>query len=130
MKTSGSMSPSFSRERKLQSIFISGFQSISPRFRTSQTALLNWLIDAHLRAGGADRKAMEALFSRYSASADQIRMRGHELADFSHHDADTMRLFGPLGSDLAQKTDFFQERANEIFERYYPTDARAPAAIV
>lgn len=114
----------------MQSIFISGFQSTSPRFRTSQTALLNWLIEAHVRAGGADRKSLEALFSRYSASADQIRMRGHELADFSHHDGDQMRLFGPVGSDLAQKTDFFQERANEIFERYYPAGARAPGAIV
>jgi predicted naringenin-chalcone synthase len=141
MRTSDSLLPSSPKERKRQSIFIAGFHSILPRFRTSQTALLNWLIEAHVRAdvlngglppvgGGADRKTLEALFSRYSASADQIRTRGHELADFAHHDADKMRLFGPGGSNLAQKTDFFQERANEVFERYYPPNSRAPAAII
>ncbi len=113
-----------------QSIFLSGFQSIFPRFRTSQAALLNWLIEAHLRAGGANRQSMEALFARYSASADQISTRGHELADFSRRHGDEMRLFGPGGSDLAQKTDFFQERVNDIFERYYPAEAKAPQAIV
>jgi len=130
MNTPNGSPQSVTEEQKIRSIFISGFQSISPRFRTSQTALLNWLIEAHLRAGGAERKSMEALFGRYAASADQIAMRGHELEDFTHPHEDKMRLFGPGGSNLAQKTDFFQERVNDIFERYYPAEAQEPQAIM
>jgi len=118
------------RKRKTQPVFLSGFHSISPRFRTPQAAGLHWLIEAHVRAGGADRKAMEALFERYSASADQIATRGHDLVDFTHRRMGEMQLFGPGGSDLAQKTNFFQERVNKIFERYYPVDAKAPDAIL
>ncbi len=117
-------------KRKTKSIFISGFQSISPRFRTSQAASLDWLIEAHVQAGGADRNAMETLFDYYSASADQIFTRGHELADFTHRRGDEMRLFGAGGSDVRQKTNFFQECVNNIFERYYPPGAKAPQAIV
>jgi predicted naringenin-chalcone synthase len=115
---------------RTQPVFISGFQSIAPCFRTPQTTLLHWLSDAHVRAGGVDRTLMETLFARYSASADQIATRGHELADFVTPNEQEMRLFGPGGSDLAQKTKFFQERVNEIFERYYPVGARAPSAIM
>ena len=73
---------------------------------------------------------MEAMLARYSASAEQIITRGHELADFTHRRWDEMELFGPGGSDLGRKTRFFEERAKEIFERYYPLNAAAPGAIV
>lgn len=130
MRTSESLLLSAPQKRKRQPLFVSGFQSISPRFRTSQNTLLNWLIEAHVRAGGAGRKSMEALLGRFSASADQIRKRGYELADFSHLQENKMRLFGSGGSDITQKTDFFQECVNKIFERYYPAEAKAPGAIV
>src|SRR4051812_13893305 len=82
--------------------FLTGFQSIAPRFRTSQSDGLKWLVDAHLRAGGIEKSAIEAMFDRYGASAEHIEARGHELADFTHRRWDEMALFGPKGSDLEQ----------------------------
>jgi predicted naringenin-chalcone synthase len=110
--------------------YLTGFQSILPRFSTSQNDLLSWLAEAHVRAGGVEQSFMEALFSRYSASADHIARRGHELEDFTHRRWDAMRLFGPKGSDLGMKTRFFEERTGEILERFYPTDSAAPEGII
>ncbi len=122
--------------------FLSGFQSIAPRFRTTQKDGLSWLVDAHVRAetphprslslGQRDgvRGDIEAMFERYGASAEHIDARGHELADFTHRRWDEMTLFGPKGSDLGQKTRFFDERVREIFERFYPLDAAAPRTLV
>ena len=109
---------------------LTGFQSITPRFRTPQSELLSWLVDAHVRAGGVERSAMEAMFERCSASAEHIAARGHELADFTHRRWDEMALFGLQGSDLGQKTRFFEERVNKIFEVFYPATSPAPGAIV
>jgi predicted naringenin-chalcone synthase len=110
--------------------YLTGFESVAPRYRTRQTELLDWLAEAHVRAGAGDRATMAALLERYSASAEQIAVRGHELEDFTHRDWDRMCLFGPGGSDLAQKTRFFEERANAIFETLYPPDATPPKSIV
>src|SRR4051812_49378691 len=98
--------------------FLTDFESIAPAFSTAQSDLLSWLVEAHLRAGGVERPVIEAMFERYSASADHIAARGHELEDFPHRQWDAMRLFGPKGSDLGQKTHFFAERVRSIFERF------------
>lgn len=110
--------------------FLSGFQSIRPEFVTSQKDLLNWLVEAHARAGQSDRATYAALFERFSAAADHIAQRGHELADFSHQRWEAMRLFGPAGSDLSHKTAFFAERVNAVFERFYPLHTAAPSGLV
>ena len=118
------------RPTRSKRTFLSGFHSIRPRFQTLQTDLLNWLVEAHSRAGGPEPSQMNTLFQRYSASPDYIASRGHELADFNHRRWNEMRLFGPKGSDLREKTLFFEERVNEIFERFYPENSCAPRGIV
>jgi predicted naringenin-chalcone synthase len=110
--------------------YITGFQAIPPRFITAQSDLLSWLAEAHARSGGLEKSSLEALFSRYAASAEQITCRGHELEDFCHRRWDAMRLFGPQGSDLKAKTRFFAERCQNLFETFYPPACRAPAGIV
>jgi predicted naringenin-chalcone synthase len=122
--------PSLREARTTGTVRVSGFQSIAPRFRSDQKALLNWLVEAHLRAGTAERQSIEALFDRCSASTEHIQTRGHELPDFSHRRWNEMRLFGPQGSDLREKTRFFDERTRAILETFYPEQAAAPAAIV
>jgi predicted naringenin-chalcone synthase len=121
MLTSNRIQTSTPPERLIRPVYITGFHPIYPRFRTSQKALENWLSEAHVKAGYAGAQAMEALFSRYGASADQIAYRSHELP---------MRLLSPAGSDLAQKTQYFEECVNKIFERFYSDQASAPEAII
>jgi predicted naringenin-chalcone synthase len=110
--------------------FLTGFHSVPTRYRTDQGELLDWLADAHARAGAYSRTEMVDAFARYSASAEHIAARGHELEDFCHRRWEAMRLFGPKGSDLGDKTQFFQERVNAIFEQLYPVSSPAPKAIV
>jgi predicted naringenin-chalcone synthase len=110
--------------------FITGFQAISPRFRTSQRRLLSWLVDAHTVLGNADRERISAWISRYSASADHIAYRSHELPDFRHRSWDRMRLFSPRGSNVVEKTQFFNETVATAFERMYPAGSAAPEALV
>jgi len=131
MKTSNQVEVSAPFNRLFyRGLCIAGFQAISPRFRTPQSALQDWLTEAHVNAGGPAPESMRNLFSRYSASADRIAYRGHELSDFTHRRWEEMRLFGPAGSDLAQKTKFFDECVLSVFERLYPAESPAPDAIV
>jgi predicted naringenin-chalcone synthase len=110
--------------------YVTGFQTITPRFRTAQCELLSWLAEAHERAGGIERPLIEALFARYSASAEHIHIRGHEPADFTHRRWDEMEFYGPKGSDLGKKTRFFDERTGEILQTFYPEDATPPDGLV
>jgi len=131
MRTSNRTQISTPFKRQLhRSLCLSGFQAIAPRFRSSQRALQQWLIEAHVRAGGVRPEAMKILFARYSASADKIAYRSHELADFTHRRWNKMTLFGPAGSDLAQKTNFFDDAVSSVFERFYPADSAAPDGMV
>lgn len=130
MKTDAQpFSKSLGRNRSAPS-FLTGFQSIAPRYRSAQDDLLSWLVDSHARTGSVERHVMEPLFARYSAASEQIAYRSHELADFTHRRWDEMRLFGPQGSDLGKKTRFFEERVQEIFERLYPAQAKPPRSLV
>jgi predicted naringenin-chalcone synthase len=110
--------------------FLTGFHSIAPRYRITQEESLSWLAQAHVRAGRIDHPAITAILERYSASSEHIAFRGHEPADFTHQRWQEMELFGPKGSDLGQKTRFFDDRVRAIFERFYPAGAPAPRAIV
>jgi len=110
--------------------FITGFQEVPTRFRSSQKDLLDWLADAHATLGQADRKLMTALFSRYSGSTDSIAFRGHELPDFTHRSWEQMRLFTPRGSNVIEKAQFFDEAVSSAFDRLYPAGSTAPEALV
>jgi len=110
--------------------FITGFQGISPRFRSSQEDLLEWLTDAHAALGQADREQIRTFLARCSRSANPIAFRSHELPDFTHRAWDRMRLFSPNGSTVTEKTQFFNEAVTMVFERLYPTGTAAPEALV
>ena len=110
--------------------FISGFQRLAPRFRSAQKDLLDWLADAHAALGRADRERIGAFFARLSGAADHIAFRGHELPDFTHRSRDQMKLFSPKGSNVTEKTQFFDEAVASAFERFYPEGTPAPEAIV
>ncbi len=110
--------------------FLTGFQSIAPQHISSQTELLTWLSEAHARTRNGDAASVEKLFQRYRVSAQDIAQRGHELADFSHRRWEHMQLFGPRGSDVAEKTAFFQSRVRALFQRLYPKTAHPPEALV
>ncbi len=111
-------------------ICLTGFQIIAPRFRSTQKALLGWLMSAHARSGTLSRDQIESLFARYSASPEQIAFRGHELSDFTHERWEDMRLFGTEGSDIARKTEFFDESIDSVFESLYPIGAAAPKNLI
>ncbi len=116
--------------RKVGTAFLTGFHSITPQFRSTQGELLDWLANAHVRAGGIEPAVIQEMFQRYSGSIENIAARHHELADFTHRDWERMRLFGPKGSDLTEKTRFFEERVTNVFENLYRMGAAAPDAIV
>ena len=101
------------------SILISGFQTIPPRFRSSQETLQEGLIKAHAQSGSVSPKTLRALFDRYGASPEQIAFRGHEP-----------RFLDVERSDVAKKTAFFDRAVSTIFERFYPPLAAPPGSIV
>lgn len=111
-------------------VFISGFQEIFPRFRSSQKELLEWLVDAHAVLGQSDRETMRSLFSRYGGASGAVAYRHHELPDFTHRVWESMRLFHPRGSNVAEKGRFYNDAAVAAIERFYPAGTVPPAALV
>ncbi len=118
------------RVNRQGTLYLTGFHTIPPRFTTSQAELLDWLVEAHVHTGGLGRDALTSMFARHSASSEHIAFRGHELEDFSHRRWEEMELFSPKGSDLGEKTKFFEESVNMIFTRLYSAHAAPPGAIV
>lgn len=110
--------------------FITDFKPLNSRFRSAQSALLDWLAEAYAVHGAMSRSQMHALLARYGAAADAIAYRGYEVPDFGHRVRRRMRLFGSQGSDLADKMRFFDETVTRAFQRLYPARATAPAALV
>jgi hypothetical protein len=104
------------------SFLLTGFHSLSPRFRFPQKESLEWLAQAHakaeesLRGEGAgdpspsDEKIKERV-ARFCCGPESIGKRGSELADFSHHDWERMDLFpvrsSPRGVGVGARNDFY-----------------------
>ncbi len=117
-------------EERSRSIGLSGFQIVSPRFKSDQNSVLRWLAAAHARSGDISFEMMQKLVARYSASPSQIGFRSHELEDFTHLKWGEMLLYGRESPDIAHKTAFFDQTVDSIFERLYPSNAKAPSNII
>jgi predicted naringenin-chalcone synthase len=109
---------------------LAGFQTFSPRFRTPQKSLQDWLAAAHHRSGTISIEEIQARLTRYGPSLDQIAYRGHELEDFTHTNWEHMRLFGGTATDIGKKTKFFDESIDRAFENLYPEPSEAPGHLI
>ena len=109
---------------------LSGFQIVPPRFRSTQEAHLNWLAAAHARSSTLSRDKVKDLFARYGASPEQIAYRGHELEDFTHERWDDMRLFGGERSAIDRKMEFYDQAVDSIFKKFYPLGAVPPRNLI
>src|SRR5260370_29980530 len=113
-------------------VCITNFRPINPEFRSSQEALLAWLIDAHIQSRNVSAdltplqkeeltRQIRFQFSRYSASSSKIGTRWHELADFTHRRWQEMVLFDPnremRASDISRKMEFFKSSTHRAFEK-------------
>src|SRR5215471_6875479 len=86
------------------SFLLNGFHSLSPRFRTRQEEVLDWLAETHAKAEESLRgkgemdsslslEKMKERVSRFCCGPESIGKRGSELADFSHRDWERMEIF-------------------------------------
>jgi predicted naringenin-chalcone synthase len=90
-------------------MYISGFQTLPPRYTVAQDEGLRWLAAAH--AQHADGIAPETFFKRlrrFGCDSDQIAARGTFLQDFTHQDWPSMRIFG-RAAGIDQRQAMFQE---------------------
>ena len=118
------------------SFILTDFRPLSPRFRVSQGAALDWLAAAHERAESRNAREngpfdfgsrLRLLLRRFGCSPEKIGHRGSALEDFTHQDWEKMRLFSPqysaAGAPLSERNRVFQEAAIEAFDQWYPKEA-------
>jgi predicted naringenin-chalcone synthase len=113
---------------------LSDFVLQRPAGEIDQRRLLDWLLDAHLRAARATGEATPAfehrikkIVSRCACSPAQIGSRGYTLEDASEiYDVDTH----PHGKPTLARMAVYERAAETHFEALYAEDADAPDDIV
>lgn len=120
-------------------IYLSGLMPRRPRYDMSQEDSFKWLTKAHAQADslGNEKRPAEffrAILDRVGCSPMQIARRGFELPDFLSFEWDTMRIYRlrecPQGLGTDERTSFYRERVEEIFEELYAEDTTPPDDII
>ncbi|MGE5196296.1 MAG: 3-oxoacyl-[acyl-carrier-protein] synthase III C-terminal domain-containing protein [Anaerolineae bacterium] len=125
------------------------FQSIRPRYETSQESILEWIALAHAKAESFSlksswheehpaylefyREIKQRLF-QIGLGANKIQKRGIELPDIFHRLWQTMQIYNlnvsSHGAGLKERSCFFGKTVDEIFERFYPLETPLPDHLV
>lgn len=115
------------------------FRIIRPRYSDPHEETFTWLPAAHAQAdvirGLPDAtERYRKILRRVGCSSEQIRERGHELADFNHQNWAEMRVFRlherAQGVGMEERTRIFGEAAGSVFERFYERDTAAPDDLI
>jgi len=105
----------------MPSAVLSDFRILRPRFESSQERTLEWLSEAHRRAGAGP--LVSKLIRRYACSTQAIARRGFEVEDYAHERWEEMPL---LQAGFGARSEFFQRTVDGIFERFYREDEVPP----
>ena len=127
-------------------IILHDFQSQCPDHHAGQGAILDWIAAAHTQAewtlqqpaSEAEREAIRRKYTRlvmrFGCSTDRISTRNAFLDDFTHLDWDRMRIFQvrqhPSGLGCGERSRFFGEISQRVFERYYGAATEPPAVLI
>lgn len=117
----------------MSDVYLHQFEVIQPRHQVPQDKIVEWLIQNHLNAEciatesskrTEDAAVIQKIFQKYAVKESQIATRFLESDDvisFGQASACvyTVSKHNPRGSDIAQRTQFFSERAYSIFQKIY-----------
>jgi predicted naringenin-chalcone synthase len=117
---------------------ITGFETLRPRYETSQRETLAWLARAHTeaeRAGAEDpafddvrfHEEMQRRLARFGCGPESIARRGYEIGDVTSSRWHEMRVYdftqGPEGVGTRERTDAFIRVTDHVFDRLYHATA-------
>lgn len=126
-----------------------------------QESLLVWLAEAHalsdkkrvrplslvknnsnmeMRSGAAkahkarDEHELLRMFQRFGCSPEQIKFRGFELEDFSHHDWDKMDVVrfdkSAKGGGFSDRMKVYSSSAERVVNEFYAKEEKGPEQII
>jgi predicted naringenin-chalcone synthase len=107
-------------------VYLHSFRPVFPKYHLEQNEILDWTMKAHQRAhellGAHDSEKLEKL-RRFFLDDEQIRSRWYECDDVNEN-WDTHSIYrinetAPQGTDISQRNEFFDKRAQEIFRELY-----------
>lgn len=128
-------------------VYLDNFQIIRPNFERSQETILQWIVNAHMRARKTTHPSEisdqeHAAFStqikhdlfRIGLGKNKIQKRGFHINDCDHTNWDQMEIYNvensPHGSSLDGRMAFFEKASDEIFEQFYPKEIPLPAHLI
>jgi predicted naringenin-chalcone synthase len=116
-------------------LYLSNFQIIRPRYETDQAVTLDWLAELHTRADPSlSKEQIQSEILRVGCKPDRIQKRGHVIPDYLHRNWDDMEIYNlksaPYGEPLLERSLYFEQAADTVFEGYYPEGAQAPDDLI
>ncbi|RYZ66204.1 MAG: hypothetical protein EOP09_13040, partial [Proteobacteria bacterium] len=117
-----------------KNVTLADFQIILPKYHQDQAELIEWSAARH---GLIDGARFEKIFHRYAVNPEKIQQRYFECPDAlqSPTAVDPTLLYQhtdskPEGAGIDQRANFFQTRANQIFEEFYPEACVPPDHLI
>lgn len=124
-----------------RSMLLFDFQIIRPKFETAQSATLDWIVEAHVKAAAAQgeeavsfRKKIAEKLWHVGCKPDRIEKRGHVFADFHSTDWKNMEIYAleeaPQGKDLSFRSKVFEKEVDAVFQKFYESEKKAPDDLI
>jgi predicted naringenin-chalcone synthase len=116
--------------------YIGEFHRIRPNAEDSQARALEWLADLHTKAEAKKQKkdfdqefhqnVLEKLL-KIGFGEDKIQKRGTQIPDFLNANNPIYNLeFEAHGRGIKERTTFYEQAVNQLFERFYPENCKSP----
>lgn len=111
----------------MKDVYLNQFEIIKPPFMVQQNNLTEWIARCHTAAAevvGPNDLPILKLFQRYAVKEPQIATRYFENEDVLGNDFSNMQIFKinkdqPHGENILTRTQFFSEKALNVFHRFY-----------
>ncbi len=122
----------------MKDVYLNQFEVIKPPYMVEQSSLTEWIARCHMAAEaavGAGDSSILKLFQRYAVKETQIATRYFENEDVKKNDFSEMQIFKinkeqPQGENILARTQFFSEKAFNVFSRFYEKSKYKPDHLI
>ena len=110
---------------------LSSFHITKPNNELSQEEIIDWT--AKVQSQASPKTFNERLLKRFSVSPNYIQKRSLFNSDIGNTNFDSNELYNTQNNfspGLAQRSSFYQETVDQLFEDFYKDEPIAPAQIL
>ena len=113
-------------------MFFHSFQTVRPKYESSQESSLKWLLKAYSKAkqGIKTEEELARSLQKVACGSNYISSRSHVTPDFLHEDWKEMEIYqleeSLQGRPLSQRAKIFSRETEKVFDQLYSQVATPP----